>query len=486
VGVCKGGTQTCKPDGSGWEDCAGAVLPAAETCLTPEDDDCDGQVNEEGAGCVCVPGSTAPCYSGPMGTEGVGACKAGTKVCNADGLDYGACTGEVVPAAETCLTPEDDDCDGQVNEEGAGCVCVPGSTAPCYSGPMGTADVGACKAGQQTCNADGLGYGACVGEVVPVPETCATPVDDDCDGQVNEEGASCVCVPGTTQACYTGPMGTAGVGLCKAGAQLCNDQGTAWGACTGQVLPAAEACAGNTDDDCDGKINNGCVYASCLDAHQKNPAAPSGTYTVDFDGPGFLPPVTVTCDMTTDGGGWTRFWWVLADYGAVSVDPLGQDLWTCDPAGNKCFGRIPSGVTPADFMVKDVDEKFFGAWHFNAANGTSNAVLSAMRDHNLACVVNGAQWMPYLTNDNSGEAWCGVGGEGGCDSFHYQLNGSCVSYKNVGWAMELDGDGGCYAAAFKMGAGQSGYYPQCQDPDNNFLDDGPSDTDDKHGELYFR
>lgn len=53
-----------------------------------------------------------PCYSGPDGTEGVGACKGGMMACNAMGLPEGDCMGEVVPAAQTC-GPEDTDCDGQ-------------------------------------------------------------------------------------------------------------------------------------------------------------------------------------------------------------------------------------------------------------------------------------------------------------------------------------------------------------------------------------
>jgi hypothetical protein len=64
-----------------------------------------------------------------------------------------------------------------------GGLCPPGATQPCYSGPSGTAGVGICKAGTQTCAADGMSWGACAGEVLPQPENCATPVDDDCDGQ---------------------------------------------------------------------------------------------------------------------------------------------------------------------------------------------------------------------------------------------------------------------------------------------------------------
>ncbi len=59
----------------------------------------------------CTPGSQQPCYSGPSGTEGVGACVGGTETCNEQGTAFGPCEGEVLPSVETCATPVDDDCD---------------------------------------------------------------------------------------------------------------------------------------------------------------------------------------------------------------------------------------------------------------------------------------------------------------------------------------------------------------------------------------
>jgi hypothetical protein len=60
--------------------------------------------------------------------------------------------------------------------------CTPGATQPCYTGPPGTAGVGACKQGTQTCTAEGMSFGPCMGEVLPLPEVCGTNVDADCDG----------------------------------------------------------------------------------------------------------------------------------------------------------------------------------------------------------------------------------------------------------------------------------------------------------------
>ena len=51
--------------------------------------------------------------------------------------------------------------------------CTPGAVHGCYSGAVGTAGVGSCKAGTHTCNSQGTGFGPCVGEVVPGDEGCA-------------------------------------------------------------------------------------------------------------------------------------------------------------------------------------------------------------------------------------------------------------------------------------------------------------------------
>jgi hypothetical protein len=70
----------------------------------------------------------------------------------------------------------DNDCNGLTDEDGNGDPL----TQPCYTGPVGTEDVGICHGGTVTCT--GGGWGSCVGEVTPEPyEQCDT-LDHDCDG----------------------------------------------------------------------------------------------------------------------------------------------------------------------------------------------------------------------------------------------------------------------------------------------------------------
>ena len=53
---------------------------------------------------------------------------------------------------------------------GAGCACTEGEQRTCYTGAAGTAGVGGCKAGVETCvrfQESQLAFGPCVGEVIP-------------------------------------------------------------------------------------------------------------------------------------------------------------------------------------------------------------------------------------------------------------------------------------------------------------------------------
>ncbi|MGC4094605.1 MAG: MopE-related protein [Polyangiaceae bacterium] len=112
--------------------------------------------------------------------------------------------------------------------------CAPGASKACGS------DVGACKKGTRSCNADGL-LGECQGGIHPVAEAC-NGVDDDCDGTVDNGF-------GLGEAC-DGPD----TDLCPDDVMTCN------GCSTGPNT--VETCNG-IDDDCNGIIDSDCSVGGC-------------------------------------------------------------------------------------------------------------------------------------------------------------------------------------------------------------------------------
>lgn len=224
----------------------GFTYTTKEGCTTCADDNpCTIEKCQAGA-CVGVGFDdtySQACYNGPANTENVGTCVGGIERCSSG--SFGPCVGEVTPVAEFC-NGLDDDCN--TNPDDGVCACTVGNVQPCYAGPPGTADIGQCVTGAQTCVDPGV-WGECIGDQLPAPEICNN-LDDDCDASTDED---------LIEACYTGTSITRGVGSCQDGVWSCS-AGT-WGTCFGEVLPATETCGNLKDDDCDGLTDEDCPPA---------------------------------------------------------------------------------------------------------------------------------------------------------------------------------------------------------------------------------
>ncbi len=258
---------------------------------------------------MCAP---EDCEPGQYCNMGSGECEPGCDdeedcqgetVCD---LDANVCTG--------CVS--DGDC-------ALGTVCNGGTCEP------GCNDQQPCQEGFTCCTDicvdainDPLNCGACGNECPDPGNTVPTCTEgmcgfdcaedyENCDGDAAngcENLGTCLCTPGDTQDCYTGLPQTEGVGECQAGTQTCNNNGTGWGPCEGEVLPLGEdICNNNADDNCDGVVdedpdsdNDGYTVCGgdCCDAIGPNCQNPDlvnpGAFEVDGN------DVDDDCDGTKD------------------------------------------------------------------------------------------------------------------------------------------------------------------------------------------
>ena len=260
-GICHGGRRDCV-DMAGelrWDTCVDQVLPGTECDGGPNgaDDDCDGLIDE---GCRDTDGDGSP-WPTDCNDDDPAVHPGAAEICNdvddncngiADEGVTNGCGGCYEPAdADECGNGLDDNCDGRVDES---CGCAAGMQ-DCYRGPPGTAGVGTCRTGSQTCaNREFAVWGECTGDIGPLPERC-DGVDNDCDGETDERWA----------------VGSNACGFCES-TEVCDGMDND---CDGLVdeyvanrcgecgAEPVEVCDG-LDNDCDGVVDEGVVNACGL------------------------------------------------------------------------------------------------------------------------------------------------------------------------------------------------------------------------------
>ena len=185
-------------------------------------------------------------------------CRAGSRTCRSG--TWSACEKQVLPKAESC-NGSDDDCDGRLDEQF--------DSKPCDLAEQ----QGACQKGVQVCLAGSV---QCAQVSYAGADTC-NGFDDDCDGEV-DESTSLRCYPDAT-GCSPSSTREGSYdcsGRCTTGARACVN-GKYSDTCEGSVTPDAnERCtevgAPATDEDCDGRVDEGCACKAGVTCYTGSPA----------------------------------------------------------------------------------------------------------------------------------------------------------------------------------------------------------------------
>ena len=344
--VCELPSGVVSVDGD-CDDGDAGIFPGAVELCDEIDNDCDGLVDDLDAD--LVPNAT---WYLDLDQDGYGsnastvdACLAPSGYCdNPDDCDD--TDPAVYPGAPERPNGADDDCNGTTDagtsaydddgdgqtEQGGDCN---DTDASIYTGATEICDDGVdqdCDGDDPPCDDDGDGYTEDDNDcddsdpnVYPGAVELPNGVDDDCDGTTDEgtdaydddgdgqseQGGDC---NDTDASIYTGATEICDDGIdqdCNGSDTPCDDDGDGYNEDDGDcddgdpaVNPGAAEVYNGIDDDCDGTVDNGAYPNDCAEILAVNPGSSTGSYTIDPGGAGN--PFAVNCQMTMDGGGWTR------------------------------------------------------------------------------------------------------------------------------------------------------------------------------------
>jgi len=186
----------------------------------------------------------------PVACASDDACNEAARPCVLGECVDGSCAYSLQPEGYVLDELDPGDCKSRVcDASGEAVVVVVDTDAPADTVP-GDCRVSVCGADGDLVDADADDPPA-----DQLPGDCKTPTCESGEIALVDDPASCTCELGDASVCYSGPAGTAGVGLCASGTSTCmtTADGNVFGPCVGEVTPAPwDSCLSTDDDDCSG------------------------------------------------------------------------------------------------------------------------------------------------------------------------------------------------------------------------------------------
>ncbi|GAB5389957.1 MAG: hypothetical protein Alpg2KO_29250 [Alphaproteobacteria bacterium] len=151
------------------------------------------------------------------------------------------------------------------------------------------------------------------------------------------------------------------------------------------------------------------VYSSCAETLSANPslAGMDGDYQIDITGSG--PEISVYCDMTTDGGGWTMYYTTNSTFSLIDATTNSTSF------GTNGYSRDLRDLAFTDILyVRHSD---------NAKDWFTNSVSLTVEGMDTpsvgVCTTSSTPAGPYICGTGLGGTWTGGGGAN--TGYTYQL-----------------------------------------------------------------
>jgi MYXO-CTERM domain-containing protein len=431
---CLGDPNCCDSDNDGYQivggfcggddcdDANAAVNPGATEICDGIDNDCDGQIDENGSATTYYADSDGDGYGDPGVTQDACAPPSGYV---ADNTDCDDSEDTVYPGANEICDGLDNDCNGLIDDYAS-------DATTWYFDEDGDGFGGSSTILDCNQPTNYVGASGDCDDLEPTvypgaPELC-DGLDNDCDGDIDEDPNG--------QTWYLDDDGD-GYGLASDTVESCNQPAGYAGQpddCNDNedtVYPGATELCDGLDNDCNGLIDDGV----------------STTYYIDNDGDGHGHPTNSIQDCSPSSG------YVAINDDCDDSEPLAYpgNIEVCDGIDNDCDGDIDEGTQTTYYLDIDGD-----------GYGESTQSIDACSPPTSSYVTDGTD-----CNDNDPDIF--PGNPEVCDGKDNDCNGLIDDGIGTDWYADSDGDGVGDTATYEQNCNQPNGYVgtdgDCDDTD---------------------